>query len=335
MSKFRKYFYIVVLAFTILVASPLIYSKIWENSEIKFMFEKNDGQDAVIPPEKNIGEITSTVPEISQTDITTTSPVETQPPESALPKTDNENIPSLTEPPRKNETAPANEPEPHRTDTSEPEQESVSQNIGDRIITFGSAADDSYFDDALFIGDSRMVGIDEYGDIDNADYFCSVGLASYKIDKEDIDGLTFSEMLSSKTYGKIYIMAGINEAGNYLPSTEKAFKSMIDEIRAAQPDAPIYLMANLQVTTSKSSEGYITNDMINNLNTSLKMIAGEYGERVYYLDINDSFELSDGTLNPDITGDGVHIYAKYYLEWCQAIRDNTVVYDSMYDDGIY
>ena len=39
-------------------------------------------------------------------------------------------------------------------------------------------SDASYFDDALFIGDSRMVGIRDYGTLNNASYLCSVGLST-------------------------------------------------------------------------------------------------------------------------------------------------------------
>ena len=38
-----------------------------------------------------------------------------------------------------------------------------------------------YFDDALFIGDSRTVGIQQCGGIDSATYFCSVGMSLYGV----------------------------------------------------------------------------------------------------------------------------------------------------------
>ena len=42
-----------------------------------------------------------------------------------------------------------------------------------------TTVDASYFDDALFIGDSRTVGIAEYGSLKNATYFADVGLNVY------------------------------------------------------------------------------------------------------------------------------------------------------------
>ena len=38
---------------------------------------------------------------------------------------------------------------------------------------------DDYFADALFIGDSRTVGLRDYGHMDNASFFASVGLTVY------------------------------------------------------------------------------------------------------------------------------------------------------------
>jgi hypothetical protein len=38
-----------------------------------------------------------------------------------------------------------------------------------------------YFDDALFIGDSRTVGISEYGGLDNADFFADIGMSVYTV----------------------------------------------------------------------------------------------------------------------------------------------------------
>ena len=40
---------------------------------------------------------------------------------------------------------------------------------------------DISMDDALFIGDSRTVGLMEYAGIDDADYFCTVGMSVYNI----------------------------------------------------------------------------------------------------------------------------------------------------------
>ena len=55
-------------------------------------------------------------------------------------------------------------------------------------------ADKSYFDDALFIGDSRTVGISEYSDLKNATYFANTGMSVYNVLKEKV---------SIKSIGKV------------------------------------------------------------------------------------------------------------------------------------
>ena len=87
-----------------------------------------------------------------------------------------------------------------------------------------TTVDASYFDDALFIGDSRTVGIAEYGNLKNATYFADVGLNVYvaqtkAVAVKNVGTVTLPQLLSQKTFGKVYIMLGINELGTGTPSS--------------------------------------------------------------------------------------------------------------------
>lgn len=184
-------------------------------------------------------------------------------------------------------------------------------------------SDPSYFDDALFIGDSRTVGLNEYGTLKNADYFCSVGLAAYKIDSEYINGYSIYDMLSANKYGKVYIMLGINECGNDFTYTINSFENLINTIKEYQPDAIIYIMASLHVTDSRQLQGdVITNENINNLNAAQSEFADD--RTIFYLDINEVFDDSEGNLTAGYSSDGVHVLAKYYQTWCEWLCLNTV-----------
>ncbi|MCM1506100.1 MAG: GDSL-type esterase/lipase family protein [Ruminococcus flavefaciens] len=188
-------------------------------------------------------------------------------------------------------------------------------------------SDSSYFDDALFIGDSRTVGIYEYGTLKNADYFCSVGLASYKIESEYINGTSIYDMLSSEQYGKVYIMLGINEVGNDFDYTMNAFVKLINLVKEYQPDSLIYIMGNLHVTQTRQLQGdTINNENINSLNSAMAEFAD--GEKVFYLDVNEIFDDSDGNLMSECSNDGVHVLAKYYQTWCDWLCMNTVPAES-------
>ena len=92
---------------------------------------------------------------------------------------------------------------------------------------------DISMDDALFIGDSRTVGLMEYAGIDGADYFCTVGMSVYNIHKKpvsvpNVGKVTLTELLNSKKYGKIYIMLGINEVGYKFSNTIEKYRELIE-----------------------------------------------------------------------------------------------------------
>ncbi|MDE6834479.1 MAG: hypothetical protein K2J39_09600 [Ruminococcus sp.] len=188
-------------------------------------------------------------------------------------------------------------------------------------------SDPSYFDDALFIGDSRTVGIYEYGTLKNADYFCSVGMSAYTVQNEyDENGLTIYDKLSNNNYGKIYIMLGINEVGNEFNYTVNSYLNLISTVKQYQPNAIIYIMANLHVSADRQLQGDVVNNTnINALNTAQSEFADN--ENIFYLDINPIFDDADGNLMYECSNDGVHVLAKYYQTWCDWLCKNTILVD--------
>lgn len=183
-------------------------------------------------------------------------------------------------------------------------------------------------DDALFIGDSRTVGLMEYAGIDGADYFCTVGMSVYNIHKKpvsvpNVGKVTLTELLHSKKYGKIYIMLGINEVGYKFSSTADKYSELIEFVQDRQSDAVIFIQANLHVTKSRSdSDKVINNTAINGLNAELAKLAD--GKSTFYLDANILFDDKTGGLSSDKSEDSTHLYAKYYSEWGKWIIRQTV-----------
>ena len=181
--------------------------------------------------------------------------------------------------------------------------------------------------DALFIGDSRTVGLMEYSGIDGADYFCTVGMSVYNIHKNSVSvpnvgKVTLTELLNGKKYGKIYIMLGINEVGYKFSSTVEKYSELIEFIKDKQPDAVIFIQANLHVSKSRSdSDKVVNNTAINGLNAELAKLAD--GKSIFYLDANILFDDEAGGLSADKSGDSTHLYAKYYREWGEWIIRQT------------
>lgn len=194
---------------------------------------------------------------------------------------------------------------------------------------------ESYFNDAAFLGDSRTLGIADYAGLDGADFFCDNGMTIYKL-LEDA-GVTYQKtgkkvdlkkVLQEKTYGKIYIMLGMNELGYgdtrmYL----RQYLKVLNQLREWQPEATIYIMANLHVSRGKNNmETEFNNININDKNVASARLAN--GKDIFYLDSNPLFTDEEGYLPDESTFDGVHLYAQYYEKWRNFLLEHGVERDT-------
>ena len=183
-------------------------------------------------------------------------------------------------------------------------------------------------EDALFIGDSRTVGLSEYSILEGADFFANVGMNVYNVNEKTVSvptvgKVTLDELLNYKTYDKIYVMLGINELGYNRENTVAKYADLIDYIQEKQPDAIIIIEANLHVTKSRSdSDKVINNNAINEFNSAISGLAD--GKKIFYFDVNVLFDDENGSLPAEKSQDSAHLYAKYYIEWGEWIIRQTV-----------
>jgi len=196
-------------------------------------------------------------------------------------------------------------------------------------IAVPTEAPEGYFKDALFIGDSRTVGLEEFGGITDARYFATIGLgitfASYSSAiVNGIGNITISSVLDNYTYGKIYVMLGINEIGGSLDSLSVVYKELLDKIRSYQPDAVIYILANIHVSTEYAETGGAVNN--ENLDIFNGLIA-EYAdsEHIFYLDANKALDDASGALAVENTYDGIHLTEEAYLLLADWLSKNAIV----------
>ncbi len=176
----------------------------------------------------------------------------------------------------------------------------------------------SYLDDALFIGDSRTVGLQSYTDINNADFFCTVGMSVFKVftEKAKVDGNStdLRTLLKSKNYAKVYIMLGINELGYNRETAFSKFKELVNEIRKLQPDAYIFIEGNIHVGAERSTRDEIINNKgINEYNTLLESLQNE--KDIFYIDVNSVYDDANGNLSTNYSSDGIHLFPKDYKLW--------------------
>lgn len=172
----------------------------------------------------------------------------------------------------------------------------------------------NHFEDALFIGDSRTVGIQEYGDINEATFFARVGMSVYDVRQIEVQDIFLQDLLAEKTFEEIYVMLGINELGCDLEYTVSEYTELIRWLRESQPGATIYIQANLHVTAARSDRDPIyNNEKIDIFNARIAELADN--EQVFYLDVNPLFDDSNGNLAEDYADGDAHILSNYYLTW--------------------
>ncbi len=196
-------------------------------------------------------------------------------------------------------------------------------------VPISSPVDDSYFQDAVFVGDSRTEGLWLYSKIKST-FICERGLNVSKFFSDTLDkynGKTAFDELSSAEYGKIYISFGINEIGWVSSAFIKQYGELIDKVKIAQPNAVIYVQNIFPMSKEQSDKAvYGDNAKLREYN---KLIAEMCVEKeVYLLDVSSYFSDENGDLKSSYeTGvDGAHFKAggQGYIDWANYIRSHTV-----------
>ena len=212
---------------------------------------------------------------------------------------------------------------------------SISDNDADGTYEF-TEVDEEYFADALFIGDSRTVGLSEYCKPldEKATFYAKVSLTIYgAMNKPFVktnDGrgtITVEQALSENQFGKIYIMLGLNEMGTgTTESFAEAYANVINRIRELQPDAIIFIQSIMHVSEKKSSgDKYFNNGYINERNAAIAELADN--RTIFYIDMNEAVDDENGNLIKDLSFDDVHLKASSYDRWYQYLLEHGIIRD--------
>lgn len=208
---------------------------------------------------------------------------------------------------------------------------SVSGNDADKTYEF-TQVDEDYFTDALFIGDSRTVGLSEYCEPldERATFYAKVSLTIYgalnkPFIKTDAGNITVEEALTKQQFGKIYIMLGLNEMGTGTVDTfVEEYAAVIDRIRELQPDAMIFIQGIMHVSEKKSRQDkYFTNPNINARNEALSQLADN--KTIFYMDMNEAVDDENGNLLAELSFDDVHLKASSYQRWYEFLLNHGIV----------
>lgn len=202
--------------------------------------------------------------------------------------------------------------------------------------------DNSYFDDALFIGDSRIEGLKTYSKFEKATFYSEEGVSVFSLFEDRIatvgkEKMTIPEALKTQQFNKIYIMVGINELGQgYAKEYQEQYQKNIETITKLQPNAVVFIMSIMKMSAQKvGSDTVFNNDNIENKNVLAAKLAN--GVNVFYLDMNAPFMNEQNTgIKESYTWDGVHLKAEYYELWESFLKQHGLSKDRfpMYKDEV-
>lgn len=241
---------------------------------------------------------------------------------------DNEELSQDTESSqRSDESSQTNE----TSQSTEPSQENttaVKETIPETVPPSPPIESD-YFNDAVFIGDSRTEGFFMYTDLSNAKAYAHKGLTVDTVFTDPVinmngSKLSIVEALRQTSFQKVYIMLGINEIGwAYNSIFIEKYTKLVDEIQIINPNATIYLQSILPVSNEVSStHDYIKNEKINEYNGFIEQIAKE--KNVYYLNVAEAVTSPNGALPDDAAVDGIHLKKEYCEKWLEYLKNHII-----------
>ncbi len=225
-------------------------------------------------------------------------------------------------------------PEPTPTPTPVPTPEPTPEPDWTQPVPLGEAVDpESWFADAVFIGDSRTDGFHLYSGVpESADFLDHTGITVFEVMegkpviRRGEEKVSILDALARKQYGKVYISLGVNELGyGDAQAFADTYAQLIDAIRACQEEATVYVQALIPVNTAKCKANdqpyYVTNENVAAFNEALSAMAAE--KKVPFLNIPEALVDETGEVPKDLSSDGVHFKKEGYVLWMDYLLTHT------------
>ena len=199
------------------------------------------------------------------------------------------------------------------------------------VVPGSQAVDAGWYDDAVFLGDSRLDGFRLYAGPSGATYFTEAGAKALSIQEKNTERLAdgskvpMLKALEGKTFSKVYLNLGMNNLGDYDLQKEfvDAYADDIDRIRAIQPDCDIYLMTLFPVTAEQEAKGsYVNNRAIDDLNSCIRYLAAQKG--TYLLEVDGLLKDENGNLPSEDSFDGIHLTPDACKLWRSYLDTHTI-----------
>lgn len=203
-------------------------------------------------------------------------------------------------------------------------------------VAFGEAVpvsikvSESYFDDALFIGDSITTGISLYGILNNGTVLASKGvnpssLLNNKVELPDGSKENLLDLAKEENPKKIYIHIGANGVAFIAEDTFiSLYSQIIQRLKEDHPDTVIYVQSIFPVTKAMADANpQYSNDKIDDYNLAIMEMTKE--QEVYYLNVAEVLKGPDGALPNEVSPtDGMHFGPATYRVWMDYLLNHVV-----------
>lgn len=192
-----------------------------------------------------------------------------------------------------------------------------------------SPVTDTYFDDVVFLGDSRTEGFYLYSGLKTGKFLYAVGATVESVfSKKAWDSghgkIPLLDALAETEYEKVYLMLGINELGwSKAENYRDQYTKLIDRVREDHPEAVVVLQSILPVSAKQDAKGsYVNNQRIGVYNEVIRTLAEE--KDCALVDVAEALTGEDGCLPADLNFDGIHLNPAGCRLWLEYLRTHSV-----------
>ena len=213
----------------------------------------------------------------------------------------------------------------------------------------GARVDDSYFDDAMFVGDSVSLKLEMYVReqrqglepdlLGKAKFFCAGSLGSgnlqSEIDEKSVhpslkgQKMMLEDAVVSAKAKRVYIMLGMNDLAVYgIEGSVKNMMKLIRKVLDKSPNVQIFVQSATPRVAGKDQKT-LNNENLKKYDELLYETILDSGlNGVYFVDVASVMRGEDGTLPMDYCSDpdgqGIHFSSKACRIWIDYLYTHTI-----------
>ena len=241
-----------------------------------------------------------------------------------------------TEPSDPTKPSDPTDPTDVRGDPTEPSQTNPTQPNNEGVLPGHDPVDGSYFDDAVFIGDSVSLKLSYYeaamNKLGKAQFLVAGSLGSgnalWKVSNESVhpvyngQKMLLEESVPLTGAKKLYIMLGMNDIAVYgIQGSVDNMVKLLNRILAEVPDIEIFIQSMTPIAEESNivSKNGLNNDKVRQYNALLLETAKQKGWN--FVDVASAMYDSEGYLREDYCSDYGDMGVHFTNAGCQAWVD--------------